>query len=76
MLSDYAQSLDAWHLGDDYATLPVLSDQWIREPQKYLDRCVAVESTVSHQFWADIMVKQTVAAPIPMNRTPGLVDHF
>lgn len=76
LLSSYAQSLDAWHYGDDYDSLPVLSDAWIREPQKFIDRTLAVQSNTSHQFIADILVKQHVSAPIPLNRVPGLVDHF
>lgn len=76
MLSTYAQSLDEWHFGDDYDSLPVLSDEWIREPQKFIDRTLAVQSDTSHQFWCDIFIKQRVSAPIPLNRVPGLVDHF
>lgn len=33
MRSQYAQSLDVWHLADDYEQLPSLSDSWIREDQ-------------------------------------------
>ena len=76
MLPQYAQSLDEWHFGDDYDSLPVLSDEWIREPQKFIDRTLAVQSSTSHQFWCDIFVKQRVSAPIPLNRVPGLIDHF
>lgn len=76
LLSTYTQSLDAWHYGDDYNSLPVLSDEWIREPQKFIDRTLAVQSNTSHQFIADILVKQHVSAPIPLNRVPGLIDHF
>lgn len=76
LLSTYTQSLDAWHYGDDYDSLPVLSDEWIREPQKFIDRTLAVQSNTSHQFIADILVKQHVSAPIPLNRVPGLIDHF
>lgn len=76
MLPQYAQSLDEWHFGDDYSSLPVLSDEWIREPQKFVDRTLSVPSTTAHQFWCDIFVKQRVSAPIPLNRTPGLIDHF
>lgn len=76
LMSTYAQSLDAWHYGDDYDSLPVLSDQWIREPQKFIDRTLAVQSNTAHQFIADILVTQKVSAPIPINRTPGLIDHF
>lgn len=73
---DYAQSLDSWIYVDDYSSLPVLSDNWIKEPVDYLDRTIAVQSSSHHQFFADIIVNQTVTAPIPLYRTPGLVDHF
>lgn len=76
MLPQYAQSLDEWHFGDDYSSLPVLSADWIVEPQKFIDRTLAVQSSTSNQFWADIFVQQRVSAPIPLNRVPGLVDHF
>lgn len=76
MLPQYAQSLDAWHYGDDYDSLPVLSDEWIVEPTEFIDRTLAVQSETANQFWADILVTQSVSAPIPLNRVPGLVDHF
>lgn len=76
LLSEAPQSLDVWHYGDDYSTLPVLSDEWIREPRKFIDRTLAVNSEKHHQFIADIVVEQTVAAPIPLNRVPGMIDHF
>lgn len=76
MLSTAPQSLDAWHYGDDYNSLPVLSDEWIREPTEFIDRTLAVQSTTSNQFWADIYIEQDVSAPIPLNRVPGLIDHY
>lgn len=76
LLSDYAQSLDAWHYGDDYSSLPVLSDAWIREPTTFIDRTLAVQSSTHNQFIADIYVTQTVTAPIPLHRVPGLLDHY
>lgn len=76
LLSTFAQSLDSWHFGDDYASLPVLSDEWIREPKEFIDRTLAVQSSIHHQFIADIEIEQIVSAPIPLNRTPGLIDHF
>ena len=76
LLSTFAQSLDSWHFGDDYSSLPVLSDEWIREPKEFIDRTLAVQSSIHHQFIADIVVEQMVSAPIPLNRTPGLIDHF
>ncbi|QCS36508.1 major capsid protein [Capybara microvirus Cap3_SP_441] len=76
MLSTYTQSLDVWHYGDDYVNLPVLSSEWIVEPTEYIDRTLAVSSSVSNQFWADIYIEQIVSAPIPINRVPGLIDHY
>ncbi len=76
LLSEAPQSLDVWHYGDDYSALPVLSDEWIREPREFIDRTLAVNSSKHHQFIADIVVEQTVAAPIPLNRVPGMIDHF
>ena len=75
MRSAYAQSLDVWHLADDYDTLPSLSDSWIREDKANLDRVLAVASSVSNQFFADIYVKNYVTRPMPMYSVPGLIDH-
>ena len=41
MRSQYEQSLDVWHLADDYAQLPTLSDAWIREDKTNVDRVLA-----------------------------------
>lgn len=76
MNSEAPKSLDNWHFGDDYTQAPVLSDAWIKEPVEFIDRCLAVPSTTSNQFWADIYIEQDVAAPIPINRVPGLIDHY
>lgn len=73
---DFATSLDYWTYCDDYASLPVLSDSWIKEPVEFMDRTLAVQSSTHHQFTADFYVEQTVVAPIPMNRAPGLIDHY
>lgn len=75
MRSVYAQSLDVWHLADDYSTLPSLSDSWIREDKANIDRVLAVTSAVSNQFFADIYVKNYCTRPMPMYSVPGLIDH-
>lgn len=76
MRSQYSQSLDVWHLGDDYDSLPALSDEWIREDKTNVDRVLAVTSTVSNQLFADIFIKDKVTRPMPMYSIPGLIDHF
>jgi hypothetical protein len=75
MRSAYAQSLDVWHLADDYKQLPTLSDAWIKEDKSNLDRVLAVTSSVSNQFFADIFVKNYCTRPMPMYSVPGLIDH-
>lgn len=75
MRSNYAQSLDIWHLGDDYSALPSLSADWIREDKANIDRVLAVQSSVSNQFFCDIYVKNKTTRPMPMYSIPGLIDH-
>nr|QJB19417.1 MAG: major capsid protein [Microvirus sp.] len=75
MRSTYATSLDVWHLGDKYASLPVLSDAWIREDKTNVNRCLAVQSTVSNQLFADLYVTNKTTRPMPMHSIPGLIDH-
>ena len=75
MRSAFAQSLDVWHLADDYSALPSLSDSWIREDKANIDRVLAVTSAVSNQFFADIYVKNYCTRPMPMYSVPGLIDH-
>lgn len=75
MRSSYAQSLDVWHLADDYSSLPALSDEWIREDSKTVDRVLAVSSEVSNQLFADIYLSNRTTRPMPLYSIPGLIDH-
>lgn len=75
MRSAYQQSLDVWHLADDYDQLPSLSDSWLREDKSTVDRVLAVKSTVSHQLFADIYIRNRATRPMPMYSIPGLIDH-
>ena len=75
MRSQAPQSLDVWHLGDDYSKLPSLSDEWIREDKTNVDRVLAVQSSVSNQLFADIYVQNRCTRPMPMYSIPGLIDH-
>lgn len=75
MRSSYKQSLDVWHLADDYASRPSLSDSWIREDKANIDRVLAVQSSVSNQFFADIFVQNRATRAMPIYSVPGLIDH-
>lgn len=75
MRSAYAQSLDVWHLGDDYSALPSLSDSWIREDKTNVDRVLSVASSVTNQLFADVFVANRTTRPMPLYSIPGLIDH-
>lgn len=75
MRSQYAQSLDVWHLADDYNQLPALSAGWIQEDAATVDRVLAVTSSVSNQLFADVYVKLRCVRPMPVFSVPGLIDH-
>lgn len=74
--SGISNTLDSWHLADDYASLPTLSSGWIQEDKANVDRVLAVTSAVSNQFFADIYVKNIMTRPMPMYSVPGLIDHM
>lgn len=71
--SNYAQSLDVWHLSQDFESLPTLSAQFI-EDNPPIKRVVAVPS--EPDFICDIGVSMKCTRPMPVYSVPGLVDHF
>lgn len=71
--SDAAGTLDAWHLSQDFATLPVLDSTFIVDNPP-IDRVVAVPS--EPHFLFDSYFKLRCARPMPMFGVPGLIDHF
>ena len=75
MRSSYAQSLDVWHLADDYSKLPSLSAEWIQEDSSTVNRVLAASDNLAAQFFADIYVKNLCTRPMPMFSIPGLIDH-
>lgn len=76
MRSSAPQSLDVWHLADDYDSQPYLSDGWIREDKATVDRVLAVSSNNSAQLFCDIYINNRTTRPMPVYSIPGLIDHF
>lgn len=76
MRSSAPQSLDVWHLADDYDSQPYLSDSWIREDKATVDRVLAVSSNNSAQLFCDIYINNRTTRPMPVYSIPGLIDHF
>lgn len=75
MRSSAAQSLDIWHLADDYKSLPALSDSWVREDGSTVNRVIAVSDQLSNQLWADIFIRNRTTRAMPLYSIPGLIDH-
>jgi len=73
MRSNDPQSLDAWHLSQEFASLPGLNQTFIEEDPP-MDRVVAV--TTEPDFTMDCYFQLTCARPIPIYSVPGLIDHF
>ncbi|AXH73627.1 MAG: major capsid protein [Microviridae sp.] len=71
--STFAQSLDTWHLAQDYAALPLLNAGFIEENPP-VDRVIAVD-TEPH-FLFDSLFRMKCARPMPVYSVPGLIDHF
>ncbi|AXH73755.1 MAG: major capsid protein [Microviridae sp.] len=71
--SSFPQSLDAWHLSQDFATAPVLDETFIVENPP-IDRCIAV--TTEPHFLFDSYFNLRCVRPMPTYGVPGLIDHF
>lgn len=76
MRSNYAQSLDIWHLADDYSSLPYLGDSWIKEDKDNVDRVLSVGSSVTNQLFGDIHFEGYASRVMPYYSVPGLIDHY
>lgn len=71
--STYAQSLDTWHLAQEFETLPLLNAEFIEENPP-VGRALAVPS--EPQFLYDSYISLQCARPMPVYSVPGLIDHF
>lgn len=71
--STYAQSLDAWHLSQEFGSLPELNATFITEDPP-IDRVVAVPT--EPDFIMDCYFNYQCARPMPLFSVPGLIDHF
>ena len=71
--SNFAQSLDTWHLAQDFDTLPMLDDNFIVDKPP-IERIIAVQDE-PHILW-DSYFNLTCARPMPTYSVPGLIDHF
>jgi len=66
-------SLDAWHLSQEFTSLPSLNQTFIEENPP-MERVVAV--TTEPDFLMDCYYHYRCARPMPIYSVPGLIDHF
>ena len=71
--SNDAQSLDAWHLSQDFSSLPALNSSFI-EDNPPIDRVVAV--TTEPEFIGDFYHNLVCARPMPVYGTPSGIGRF
>jgi len=71
--SSFPQSLDTWHLAQDFAGRPLLNDAFISEHPPFA-RVVAVPSEPN--FIADFYFNMRCVRPMPVYGVPGMMDHF
>jgi hypothetical protein len=75
MRVDAAGTLSAWHLSEDFTSLPTLGDTFIQSNTGTpLDRAIAVSS--EPQFIFDGYFNMQCARPMPLFGIPGNLDHF
>lgn len=71
--STYAQSLDVWHLAQEFAELPKLNSEFIVDNPP-IARVLAVQN--EPQILLDCYFSLSCVRPMPIYSVPGLVDHF
>lgn len=74
--NDLAGSLDSWHYGAWYNSLPQFDKNWIVEDPHVIDRTLAVSSNVSHQFLVQLYSAEVDTRPMPLYSIPGFGGHF
>lgn len=71
--STYDQSLDVWHLAQEFGELPKLNAEFIVDNPP-VARVLAVQT--EPQILLDCYFSLNCVRPMPIYSVPGLVDHF
>ena len=71
--STHSTPLDAWHLSQEFSSLPTLSPTFIEETPP-MARVLAVSG--GPDFIMDSYIQCRTARPMPVYSVPGLIDHF
>lgn len=71
--STHPQSLDIWHLAQEFSNLPKLNEEFITENSPF-KRIMAVQT--EPDIIADFRFNIKATRPLPSYVEPGLIDHF
>lgn len=73
MMRSVDKGLDVYHYADNYASLPKLSAEWLREDKSNIDRTLAIKSTDDMpQFQSDFYFEVMHERPMPVFSIPGI----
>lgn len=70
MRSNATGTLDFWHYGDYYESVPTLSQEWMAEGKKEIARTLVVEN--EPQFFGAIRIANKTTRRMPLYSVPGL----
>ena len=70
MRSNATGTLDFWHYGDVYSTVPTLSQEWMAEGKAEIARTLIVQS--EPQFFGAVRVANKTTRRMPLYSVPGL----
>lgn len=70
MRSNATGTLDFWHYGDNYSTVPTLSQEWMAEGKTEIARTLIVQD--EPQFFGAIRVANKTTRRMPLYSMPGL----
>lgn len=76
--SSHPQTLDVWHLSQEWANCPTLDETFIVDNPP-IDRILAVPGTELNpqpQIIMDAYLELICARPMPVYSVPGFIDHF
>ncbi|AXL15481.1 major capsid protein [Microviridae sp.] len=73
MRSEAPDTLDPWHLSQDFANAPTLSPEFI-EQDTPIQRAIATPN--EPHIILDCYMQLNHARPLPIYGTPGMIDHF
>lgn len=77
MRSGVAGTLDAWHLGESFNSLPTLGNTFVREQTAPITRALAAGSAADNQqYIGNIYIRATMTRPVPMFGTPASLGRF